>query len=360
MKYIHMIIAYFRRLFAAPQRTPVKRRQVRKRREETNNGEWTFKNSILDCLDNAHIIAKRLKKASPRAYKEYNREGAVLPSQESTFVTLGQFDVPIDNLPSFGSVIFSGDRELSSDRVSVGFISFTKLDRLPPGVEQTNGISFELAIYYDTGDAKYGHCLVCHASVAEDGNIRVLREVYEQKQTIRHHDNTNTRLTHQRVGVPPMVAIIAEEKGETVNEWVGNALRAAVNSYLLCAGGIKISAQKMGIRSTFNVDMTRSAYFFADREPVFADEGHKKRIFHYVRSFVRVNGAKVRSHFRGLRDFTWNGYRVRVSVPGYNEGDMALFNVSAKQFNDDEEEGAGMIDVAKVVQYVEERGGMYG
>jgi hypothetical protein len=64
---------------------------------------------------------------------------------------------------------------------------------------------------------------------------------------------------------------------------------------------------------------------------VVNENGRRKRIFHIVRTHKRTlsDGSErfVKSHFRGMRKFKWNGYDVVVSVPGKHHGELIDFPV---------------------------------
>ena len=44
---------------------------------------------------------------------------------------------------------------------------------------------------------------------------------------------------------------------------------------------------------------------------------------------VRKDGTAVKMHFRGLRDFTWAGYRVHISIPGLDHLDINDMDIGA-------------------------------
>jgi hypothetical protein len=81
---------------------------------------------------------------------------------------------------------------------------------------------------------------------------------------------------------------------------------------------IKVAVQKDDMIAVFGVDVHRLGYFFQDRDIQLTESGVKKRIFHIVRPHERMTkeGKKaVPFHFRGLREFDWAGYHVRITVP---------------------------------------------
>jgi hypothetical protein len=83
-----------------------------------------------------------------------------------------------------------------------------------------------------------------------------------------------------------------------------------------------IRAKKEGCIAAFGIDVKRGKYFFADREVELATDGRKKRIFHSVIAHDRHIGqnrtTRVRDHYRGLRDFNWNGYGIHIVWPKHS------------------------------------------
>ena len=81
---------------------------------------------------------------------------------------------------------------------------------------------------------------------------------------------------------------------------------------------IKVKAYKGRLAAIFSVNVLRTPYFFKDRDLCVNVRGKKKKIFHIVRTHIRKTGSVVRTHFRGMREFNWNGYKIRITVPGWH------------------------------------------
>lgn len=94
----------------------------------------------------------------------------------------------------------------------------------------------------------------------------------------------------------------------------------------------QIHAVKRGIRLTFNVPQHEWKYFFRDRITVM-DKGVKKKIFHYVAGHKRTNKngkvSFVKTHARGLTEFGWAGFRIKIIVPGFNGESTNSFQATA-------------------------------
>jgi hypothetical protein len=116
---------------------------------------------------------------------------------------------------------------------------------------------------------------------------------------------------------------------------------------------IRISMKKGGLATVMNVDIVRTPYFFSDRDHVVVDSV-KKRIFHVVQTHERDIGdgrsTYVRTHFRGLRRFTWNGYEITITAPGRDHNDWAHSDIAAIDSESEagREEGKKLVKMAEV------------
>jgi hypothetical protein len=105
---------------------------------------------------------------------------------------------------------------------------------------------------------------------------------------------------------------------------------------------IQVRATKDGVCTLINVNVEETPDFFDDREDVIID-GIKKRIFHIVRPHERLispnRATNVHLHFRGLREFVWNGYQIEISVPGRDHFLMTEVDIAAVDEKDLRAEG---------------------
>jgi hypothetical protein len=62
-----------------------------------------------------------------------------------------------------------------------------------------------------------------------------------------------------------------------------------------------------------------------------------------------VSGGEtyVRTHFRGQRAFQWNGYDIRITVPGWHHLDLAGMDAKAQDVADDDDQ-TGYLDMEEV------------
>jgi len=116
-----------------------------------------------------------------------------------------------------------------------------------------------------------------------------------------------------------------------VNEYLCWLFCMVATQPSVAQAGIQVRVRKNDMAALFNIDMLRTPYFFDDRTKEKGATGKTKKIFHIVRAHRRRIGdgsTVVHTHFRGLRDFIWNGYGVHISVPG-------LHHVPYQEFNAD-------------------------
>lgn len=106
----------------------------------------------------------------------------------------------------------------------------------------------------------------------------------------------------------------------TIEKYADFLFRIIAGAIENSQGGFQVRVRDQRIAAIFNIDMLRTPYFFKGRDKTINENGNSKRIFHIVGAHARrLAGGRtkyIKTHFRGERRFTWNGYRVTVSVPG--------------------------------------------
>jgi len=144
-------------------------------------------------------------------------------------------------------------------------------------------------------------------------------------------------------GEPPMAS--AEFSNIEANQGLAVLRMVFINCYeswQVVESAWKVSVVKDGQRVTWTVPQKETKHFFADRDTTVTDaRGMKKKIIHHVAQHARktVTGeTMVREHIRGLDNFNWRGYAVKVISPkfhitandfevgGLNESDIDIRN----------------------------------
>jgi len=329
-----------------------------------SSGQFHFKRQILEKLPEYMRYIRRMKKTDLRGYHNYRRLGALItPEAHENSVTA--LECYVQDIPAFGAVLFNIDAKKADDDnvVLVPFVYFTKLINAPKGVEPFDGTVFEV-MYFMTNIHKklQSFSTPLYIGVSHGGDVRALRYARTINTTIRHKDamgGTSVIKTGEIWQHHPYL----EGKWHPDDEpsWVNIpklddrarfVLFSIINMYITGTAGLRIAATKKDLTAVFTIDMLRTPYFFKDRDAVFDPvTGVKKKIFHIVRTHARQLDKKrifIKTHFRGLREFTWGGYKILITVPGWHHADMRDFNV-AGYIPDDEETLPGWISEEKLI-----------
>jgi hypothetical protein len=321
-----------------------------------------LKAAVLERLGDYEVYIKRLRRWDSEAYAMYRRLGAYV-SEDNLEINTGEIEPEaLKILPAFGAVALGARSNKDDDTIYAKFLYFIKLDKPAATIERTNiGATYRLHMYWDdkdekklTGSRGHGFGKDYMVNVAPDGTVRALRVMQNQKQVIRHHNGSSSIVNHQRWGIPRIVWD-KHDKDLTPNELIRSAFIWALNLWLTRAhhSMIRVTATKGNIVMPFVVDATATPQFFVDREPVVVD-GVTKRIFHIVRPHQRHTSRGTRSvklHFSGLREFTWNGYSINITVPGRDHFDLTEFDVGALDA-DMAEEGIEYKEVAELANWL--------
>lgn len=307
-----------------------------------------LRRDILNQLDKYQVYVKRLKRYDREMYETYRRLGAYVVDREQMIDTYagnrnrgglnGSF---LRTLPGFGAVALgvgadehhAHEKDYNDPYIACRFSFFTKVSRVAPGVQLLNsGTVYRLRHYWDDKIAvpeilpgrDRGFSQDILVNVAEDGTVRPLRLLRSVPQTIRHKQGvlkgSMTTVHHHRWALPDLgdennlwcrkykvsrEDFLVELFVMTANWWITGAQQSM----------IRVTATKNNVVMPFVVDALKTPQFFADREKVITPSGRTAPIFHIVRTHER-RGRAIKMHFAGLRQFQWNGYQVKITVPG--------------------------------------------
>lgn len=310
------------------------RKPRQKKSDVETRGSFYYLDNILDDLDDYRASVKQMRRFDPDAFDYYSRVGAQVVAERAV-VDVGELPAVwrcLDERPARGMVHMAGrssrDKE---DWLHGSLISFMKI-KTREGVEVAPGDLYEVTAFYrDLKKGKGFGALSYFVSVAPDGGVRVLRE----RKLLRSASGIPCRVWQ----LPEWLADSAEDakrlgiERRSASERGRFAFLIAANFCEHAADGVQVRAAKDGVTAIFNVDMLRTPYFFKDRDKTVTVGGKAKKIFHIARAHERITagGAKtfVRSHFRGERKFSWNGYRVTVSMPGLHHSLLQRFTAAA-------------------------------
>ena len=281
----------------------------------------------------------RVVDAPPEAFKEWEKRTEKLRIPKHRIGTITGAD---DVVTADGVKYESGTLWVPK------FLYFTKYKRPPPHVQQVaDGDVYAMTVYWDRVDGHSKTWMKRHkGGVPQEyavciergsGQVRVLRMLHREHVKIRHtHGKDRGRffsIPNTHWGFPTEYLTWAVGRFEASPEdYLRRCFIEAALMYESATLGsmIRIEASKGDLTATFSVEIKRTSYFFKDRDVTAAaltSSGTRVPIFHIVRPHVRKSGVAVRMHFRGLREFDWAGYHIKITVPGRDHFHLAEFDV---------------------------------
>ncbi len=334
-------------------------------KESEEHGRWYFKRDILDQLEDYFFYIRRMRKVDPGGYALFSKVGAALVPSQALAKWGDRIDPEwgnSDTAPSFGAIGMlrhGDDEEKDYDWVPVRISYFQRMNKSKATVQYHPGVTYRCVGFYDK--KKLRASCEFYVAVQPDGRIVVLKEKRATKRRIKSRKKDRygnrignfTLITHHwdwPSQLYPDVELRPDDYRRKISphEKGANWFRWTVDIFTRANCDIRIRVEKDRVIGMFHVDLKRTAYFFIDREPVIID-GIKKRIFHHVRPHDRTlkdgRVTRVVEHFRGLRNFNWNGYQINITVEGLHHRnllDLIAGGYDVEDIDDgDEEEVCG-------------------
>ena len=319
-------------------------------------GEFNFRDTILEQLDLYWYYLKRMKARDPDAYGFYKQIGiSVLPYAAALRVTYDRIrnnerieantgnwdkeDLTIPDFflrtrPAFGAITYSlnaPDEAEQMAQVMSGakkvlwapkFIYFTKYAKPPVDLQVMPPGDIYLVTFWEDhtqrrikalrrGGVPYQFPIW----LGNDGKLR-MPKTKTAWNSWQYHEEYRHR---------------AKKAGTDVHTMFGVFFRNMVIDWERANWStVRVNVHHDGMTASFGVALNRVPYFFQDRDYQVTEDGKRQRIFHVVRAHTRKDGAVVPMHFRGLRNFTWAGYNVSITIPGRDHLDFYReFNVGS-------------------------------
>lgn len=320
-------------------------------------GEFNFRDSILDQLDRYWVYLERMKRHDPMAYGFYRQLGATLVPYSATG-TVTDKAKPIKKIedieaykkqiqlspwfrqhwPAFGCCAYGAnprDEAAEKQKLEGGwltvpkFMYFRRVDRHDWTVQPVRGgKNYKVTIWWDRVSRadrslmKWGRPEEFAVNISDNGkHIRVL------KTRQKNHDEIGP---WWHWGIPGYSKDWARQHGVDGQTHLAHVFCSAVQDVEYAAYSmLRVEVSKDSLAAVFGLSPRRTAYFFQDRDITLTEAGVKKRIFHMVRPYVDKRGVAHPMHFRGLREFSWAGYQVRITVPGRDHVSLLECDVSA-------------------------------
>jgi hypothetical protein len=350
-------------------------------------GEFNFRDTVLDQLERYYVYLERMRRHDKGAYEFYTHVGAMLlpylavpdtwdPEKEHPKSEYRKFAEPsswfLRHRPAFGCVAYGTSPEI--EKIERGeyrkdpqkdkyrtwipkFMYFVKYQdhEAPPEVQPKNGGDvYKMTVWWDKPEEKkmkYGVPEEYPIFVSADGKVEILRTIstemfpiYSKKYGLNHIPQRAWKLPHH--------ADDWAKLHHTSSRKLLNNLFCGLVEHLEYAAFsmVRVSViNKKGQHALFSLDPRRMSYFFQDRDYQLTEHGVRKKVFHMVRPHVRSDGTVTKLHFRGVREFTWAGYLVKITVPGKDHAMMEEMDVGvtdefwAKKMDKDDIVGEGEI-----------------
>lgn len=338
------IIAKFKGFWWGSERRPDPRPKpgaTRERKSKDHFGAHYYLGDLLDTMDSAFKTFRALKKADPEAFRLYSKIGASIISKDGLFSSETHPMLKASEIPSFACLFLRGDDTDGSDdkRICPKFLYFIRENR-PVNVQPTSNPVFRVGmIYSEKGMPDVAATFYIAVNAATD--TYNLLKVLQPKEYLIPNGKRCDKFTRMEWRTPEFLHSIATDtpervaEGMTAESFAREIFIIVCNAALTDESGITVRVNKGGLVCKFAIDMLRAPYFFADRDKVVNHNGRTKKILHVVRAHERKSngGSKmIKMHFRGLREFIWDGYEVTIGMPGKHF--RSLYEATMESYNE--------------------------
>ena len=359
------IRAFVARIFGNKESQEAKkvRRKVQQR-ERKHTGAHYYLTDLLDQVESAFTSLNSMKKVSKNAYRTFSKMSCTVQSRDFVNTEGNAYAITPDQIPSIGCSYIPDDKHngrLVDEKDEARYPTFCYFKRIkkPVNVQPTNHVVLEIASIYEFKDGPTPLKFYC--AIDDNCNVIPLKQLHRDMHQVRPkvsrkgHRAFEVMRTHW--ALPASVTIMAEKHNMTPEEYAAETVWLAINCCLSVDSGINVRVAKGSDRLTFGIDMLRTPYFFKDREKVVNENGSTKKIFHIVAAHERTlaSGEKkiIKSHFRGIRKFMWNGYRVNILLSGKHIKSINSWAIDASEQLSGEIE-KGYVEVSSAVAKLSE------
>ena len=207
-----------------------KKRPKRQKVEEW--GEFYFKHSILDQLDEYFKILKTMKKADRDAYKLHSKLGAyIVPNSKTSWLEFGS-DVSetfLETMPSFGMVVF-GDLGRTDENFALSAVYFQKYAGMSRPMRLQRPKANDAEIYVLTAYFAEEKCPFDFGiAVTPGGSVEVLKVKYPERIRVRAKNRTagasrgsTFTITRNNWAYGEFAEEWAGQHNETVTKFIGD------------------------------------------------------------------------------------------------------------------------------------------
>ena len=354
------------RLWKKPEPEQPKKRKKIKQRERTHTGAHYYLGDLLDQLEGSFKSLDTLKKVNRSAYNTFSKVSCHVTSQHFLLQLGNQYNLTRDQIPSVGCsyLVDTGDERIVDKHTgeewrSPCFCYFRRVKN-PINVQQSNGLILEVCLVFEF--EKGPEAVSYYASVNEDMTITPLKElrIKRIKVDTKVSRKNNRPFSIQRASwmLSPLLQEYSGRKDKPIEKEAEEFTWMAINSAVSVDNGVQVRVAKGSKRVTFAIDMLRTPYFFKDRDKTVNENGKTQKIFHIVAGHKRMlsNGEEVavKTHFRGIRKFTWNGFKINILLNGKHVKSFNKNTADALEVPADEGMPDGYVDAQEVVNAASE------
>jgi len=358
--------AIISRLWKKPEPEQPKKRKKIRQRSRDHLGAHYYLGDLLDQLDNSFKSLDSLKKVNRGAYNTFSKVSCHVTSTDLMRGTGNQYSITRDQIPSVGCSFISdiGDKRVTKvvdgEEFRAPTFCYFKRIKNPINVQQSNGVVLEVCSVFEFEDGP--QAVNYYVSIDEDLNITPLKELHVKEVPVRpkvsRKNNRPFSIRRAYWQQAPYIESMAKEHHETVEEAAAYLTWIAINSVLAMDSGVHVRVAKGSKRVTFAIDMLRTPYFFKDRDKTVNENGKTQKIFHIVAGHKRklANGEEttVKSHFRGIRKFMWNGFKINILLTGKHIKSFNKNNIDGVEILESQPMPEGYINSQEIVNAASE------
>jgi hypothetical protein len=314
-KILTKIVAFWQKKNVSANNQGKKEKTKKQRRSKEHFGAHYYFGDLLDKIDEAFEGMKILKKADRATYRVFSKISCHVHSGDYKGEMTNAFAIRPDQIPLQGCV-YLGDGQ-KDDGNFYPMFSFFRRIKNPINVQPTNDVVLEVGQIFNTPEDSFA--VSYYVGVSHDCTIYPLKQMRQEKIPVGFKEKRKGRkrafLVRGKWEYSDILQTYCKNNGLEFDDFL-KICWVPINMVLSNDSGVNVRVSK-GLQSlTFAIDMLRTPYFFKDRNKTVNENGNTKKIFHIVAAHERTvaGGEKkqIKSHFRGLRKFMWNGYKVNV------------------------------------------------
>lgn len=314
--------------------------------------------SAKELLDDAHSIlgsldSVRLHPTTRNFLKHY---GASMVSAEGS-INIQERETPIEECPAFLCVAWPPTENSTMEgffRILFSIVIKTDIRDAAPANQilfrNFKGDIYDLSIvYFDPSSSNKKHnssMTTCFVGVTPDKKVVPLK----MHQTRRVYLPNGNYYMQQYFDYPAVMRSLyadhleikrrddtKEWYAETVEQYIRETFYICYNSAMRREWGINVTCSSKHSRVVAVIPDDTAKHLFKDRIKVKTKNGFTRKIFHSVTAHTRKTGANVRTHYRGLKRFTWNKMKVVIGIPGKDFIPLYTFGVSSTTLKEGQE-----------------------